>query len=463
MSMSRISPGTVRQMPNMPKGLAKLPRWRWQFWHQGLRSRCRRIWRWVFTSGLASVLSVGCISPLPFREVQRPTPESSSSSTPSSGERLVLNREGFVPVENQPSVSISKQSSDEKQTTQQSGTTPFEKIEAGLSQARELFRKEEYSRAETIFERLSENKHVTPQIVQEALYHQAECLRLQGHYPRAADLYSRLLKEFPQTFYRDQAIQRMFDIANYWLDDTREEMREDLERQNGQRWFVWPRFFHLSRSKPFIDREGRALQKLDEVRMYDLRGPLAPQALFMCGTVKLYHQNFQEADRYFSQLVNSHPDHPLAIKAIELAILCKNLGTGGSVYDGRRTAEARQLVQAALFYYPTLANEKKEELLRQLEGITLQEADKEYQMAEFYRRIDKPGSAYWYYDLVRRRYPNTRYAQMATERMNELRVRAEREGHTVPDPARRNNTAENMQRNAQGSPIPLPGDNRGPR
>ena len=42
--------------------------------------------------------------------------------------------------------------------------------------------------------------------------------------------------------------------------------------------------------------------------------------------------------------------------------------------------------------------------------------------AEFYRRTGHPGSAYFYYEIVRRRYPNTPYADEAIKQMQNLRA-----------------------------------------
>jgi outer membrane protein assembly factor BamD (BamD/ComL family) len=304
-----------------------------------------------------------------------------------------------------------------------------------LAAARELFRTEQYAKAEELFYHVAEMQKISTAHVQEAMYYRAECLRLQGYYPKAADLYVDLLNKFPQSSYREQCVQHMFAIADYWLDDTRQEMREDAEKRQGKRWFVWPRFVSFERTKPLLDREGRAVEKLEQVRLHDLNGPLADRALFMCGTVKLFNENFREADHYFSQIAERHPNSKLAPKAVELAIYCKHMSTGGSDYDGRKTAEARKLVQTALTTYPELAREKQEFLMKQLVGINLQQAEKDYKAAEFWRRTGHPGSAYFYYDMVRRRYPGTKYANLSAERMNELRGKLEKEqARKPPDP-----------------------------
>jgi outer membrane protein assembly factor BamD (BamD/ComL family) len=332
--------------------------------------------------------------------------------------------------------------------------------EGRMASAREAFRREEYVKAEDLFYDIAESKDTPPNLAAEAIFYRAECLRLQGHYPKAADVYVDLLNKFPVCAYREQATQHMYDIANYWLNDTREEMREEQERRQGKRWFVWPRFISFDKTKPTLDREGRAVEKLEQVRLADMNGPLADQALFMAGTVKLYNENYREADHYFSQIQKKHPNSKLAPKALELAIFCKHMSTGGSDYDGRKVAEARDLVQAAFRNYQELATEKREFLDKQLKGITLQQAEKDYKIAEFYRRTGHPGSAYWYYEVVRRRYPGTKYADLAGQRMIDLRGKLEKEQSKLPAVAPANTgppaTPGAPQAVPQSAPAPSP-------
>ncbi len=81
------------------------------------------------------------------------------------------------------------------------------------------------------------------------------------------------------------------------------------------------------------------------------------------------------------------------------------MSTGGPDYDGRKVAEARIMVDTALRSYPELAQKESGFLEKQLGSISLQQAQKDYNTAEFYRRTNRAGSAYFYYGLVRRRYP----------------------------------------------------------
>jgi outer membrane protein assembly factor BamD (BamD/ComL family) len=292
---------------------------------------------------------------------------------------------------------------------------------AELAGAHVLYRDGKFSDAEKIFHHVAGNTKNPPAIAEEARYYEAECLRRQAHYPKAADTYAKMLNDFPSGAYREQAVQHMYEIANYWLDDTRKEMEEYKEEREGKRWVVWPEFAHFESTKPLLDEEGRALEKLEQVRYNDMTGPLADKALFLAGSVKFYRKEYKEADFLYSQIVEMHPNSPYVEQALELAIISKQLSTGGAAYDGRKVAEARKLVDTALRNYPKFANEKGDFLNRQLFSITMQQAEKDYQVAEFYRRTGHPCSAYFYYEIVRRRYPGTPYFNLAEHKIEQLR------------------------------------------
>src|SRR5262249_20432383 len=148
-----------------------------------------------------------------------------------------------------------------------------------LAAAHDLYRQGDIAKAQSAFNKVAENKKNASVIAEEARYYEAECLRQQGQYPKAADTYSKMLQDFPSGTFREQALQHMYDIANFWLDDTRLEMDEAKEKREGKRWFVTPRFVNFDKSKPLLDEQGRALELLEKVRYNDMTGPLADKAL----------------------------------------------------------------------------------------------------------------------------------------------------------------------------------------
>jgi len=243
----------------------------------------------------------------------------------------------------------------------------------------------------------------------------------QDQWPKSSDTFHKMLLDFPSGTYRARACKRMFDIANYWCDDIRKEQVAKREAADKKWSPVLTPVVHFEKKKPFLDLEGRALQTLEQVHLNDIGGPLADKALFLAGGIKFYREDYKEADYYYSQLVEQHPNSELAPKAIELGIIAKHLSTGGSDYDGKKVAEARLLVDTAVRAYPELAREKSAFLTRQVTSIDFQQAEKDFNIAEFYRRTKHPGAAYYYFEIGRRAYPNTRFAELATQRMMEIR------------------------------------------
>ncbi len=265
------------------------------------------------------------------------------------------------------------------------------------------------------------------EVFEECIFNEAECLYAQGYYPSARDTYAKLIKTFPTTRYRREAIERQNYIAEYWLEDTRKEMQEHEEVAQGKRWFVVPRIMNWDREKPTFDEENHALKACEAVYTQDPSGALAPQALFRAGGLNFYRERYDDADLDYSLLVEQYPRSPLAPAAMELAIQSKIRQVGGPDYDGRKLTEARQMVDKAVRSFPEL-NNKKEFLDRTLTNINEQQAQKDYNVAEFYKRTHHPGAAHFYYELVRLRYPGTEWEKKAMDRLNEIRqdVAAER-------------------------------------
>ncbi len=351
---------------------------------------------------------------------------------------------------------------------------------AELEGAHNLRKQEEHAKAGAIFHRLANNQKNTHNIIEEALFYEAECHYLQKDYREAEPLYQNCLKGFSRgkdstwTFrygrFQEQAAHRLYDIALYWLEPTIDQIQAYKEKREGKRWVVLPAsYFHVSRDKPFLDMHGRALRALDAVALYDIKGPLGARAMFQIATVKMFHENYKDADFYYSQVYQHHPESPDAPKALKQAIICKQLMTGGSAYDTRVLQEAQQLIQASKSY-PELAN--NEFLRRQLKSIGEQQADRDYNIAEFYRRTGHPGSAYFYYELVRRRYPNTDYARKADQRKQEMQARLDRqsakpgakkeEAPPIPPPPQPlpptwTGPPSSLPGNFSGTPLPGPG------
>jgi outer membrane protein assembly factor BamD (BamD/ComL family) len=303
-----------------------------------------------------------------------------------------------------------------------------------MAEAKQLFTDGQYAKAHDVFKQLADNTGNNAVLAEEARFLQAETRRLRGHYPDAVDVYHRLLMDFPTGAHRREACARTFEISDYWLDDFRDELT--ARAANGEKGvYHWrPRWPDpTDKTKPFVVQESRATEALEHVHTHDVTGPVADKALFWCGYVNFIRGNFDEADHFFSQLVELHKDSPLRPQAMAYAIQAKNNATGGAVYDGRKCAEALHLIHVAEASVPELTRdpEMADRLTRAKFAIRYQQAEKDFRTAEYYERTGHPGSAVFYYELVRRRYAGTQYADVATER-KELLAKMMAEGKNPP-------------------------------
>jgi outer membrane protein assembly factor BamD (BamD/ComL family) len=182
---------------------------------------------------------------------------------------------------------------------------------------------------------------------------------------------------------------------------------------------------------PAMDAEGHATIILNTIRVHNIKGPMAEKALFMLGTINFFRKEYKEADFYFTQLYEQHPDSEHAAKAIKQSVICKQLATGGPIYDLRGVEQSKKLLMTMQGAYPELARDQQW-VETQLAGMNIQQAERDFKIAEFYRRTGHPGSAYFYYELVIRRYPRTDFANKAAERKAELRTKVEKEGAAGP-------------------------------
>ena len=308
------------------------------------------------------------------------------------------------------------------------------RAEEKLAEAEALFNGASYGDARDAFKRLADNTGNPATLAERARYMQAECDRMQSRYPQAVDTYHRLLMDFPTGAHRREACARVFEIADYWLDDFRDEIT--TRTASGEKGVLhWrPRWNDpLDKSRPFLVQEGRAVEALEHIHTHDVTGPTADTALFWCGYVNFVRGNFDEADHFFSQLVELHPESRWRPQAIAYAVQAKNNATGGAVYDGRKCAEALHLVQMAEATVPEVTQDPAmaERMTRARFAIRYQQAERDFETARYYERTGHPGSAVFYYELVRRRYPGTRYADLATERKDFL-MQTIAEGRTPP-------------------------------
>jgi outer membrane protein assembly factor BamD (BamD/ComL family) len=297
----------------------------------------------------------------------------------------------------------------------------------GLAKAEDAYRRDQFDQAEKMFEEIADDQKNRPEVAERARFYQAESLRRQNYYPKAVDTYNKLLNDFPAGLYREQAVGQMYLIAVEWLQPVRDEIAEKAKPEKDRKEKSWTDnlvLVNFDRKLPTFSVEERGLQTLERVYFSDPTGPNADKALFMLGRVNYERGNYRDASRYFQQLAETNDRSPLRDEALKLAIIAKNNSTGGPQYDSRETAEAMRLINGAKATSPTLSREQDGKFLdQQALMVRYQQAEKDFGTAEFYRRTGHPGAAWFYYELVLRRYPGIKpFADQAAARQAELKA-----------------------------------------
>jgi hypothetical protein len=247
-----------------------------------------------------------------------------------------------------------------------------EAISNGMAEARDLFRRGKYEEAAKRFHQFENELKYPVAVSQECFFVEAECYRLLKEYPRAADVYSELLKRFSETLYREQVLQHLFEIANYWLEDTRTEMKAARDAGEGRRPPLELRLPQRDKSKPTFGQERKALAILGLVRAADTNGPLADRCLFTQAAVKFFRNEYAVAGHLYEELADGYPRSALAYPALKYALLAK-LHARGALDRG---AEVRKLVERARREYPAEAAADAEFFERQLKQVEALEKKK---------------------------------------------------------------------------------------
>ncbi|MGC3969868.1 MAG: outer membrane protein assembly factor BamD [Pirellulales bacterium] len=92
----------------------------------------------------------------------------------------------------------------------------------------------------------------------------------------------------------------------------------------------------------------------------------------------------------------------------------------GPQYDPTPLNKAEKLADHTLKNYAQAMPEERPRLYQAQEAIRAQVAEREYDLAEYYRRLDYNRAARAHYANVLKDYPDTKFAELAKQRMTEI-------------------------------------------
>ena len=293
----------------------------------------------------------------------------------------------------------------------------LELIKSEFNLADQLFEKKEYKSAGKKYHSLAKKYEDTP-LEEEALFKEGECYFSLQQLPAAEEAYAKLLKKYINTRYTPQAVERLYSIATYWLDDARLEANK--EKAKTSRFTRMVNFF--DKTRPTFDTEGRALKTIETIAQHEPSGPIADDAIMLAGAYKFSQEN---PDKYFlaandyEQVVLNQPKSEHADKAYFLGVQAYLKSYRGTQYDPSELNKAEQLAKAALAR-KSLTGEQRTKLEQDLKDIEMQRAERDFARGQDYVNMRRRNAARFYFGQVVSKYPETEWAKKAKVELQKL-------------------------------------------
>ena len=232
----------------------------------------------------------------------------------------------------------------------------------------------------------------------EACYYIGRCWEKLNRFYQAFLSYDKLVVTYPNSKRIQEALEREYRIGEYFLN------------QKPKKWLgisIYDLVEHPS---------------LEIFRRIAERAPYskyAPASLYKMGMILVELKRWEEAKDTFQKIVDNYPDSKwFKLAKFQLSLVCSKLSLG-SDYDDTYYQEAKKGFEEFLKNNPEAKISKEAKKI--LEEIKEKEAKKYFDIAQFYKKQKKFKSAIIYYELLVRKYPESKYAQEAEKILRKLK------------------------------------------
>ncbi len=285
---------------------------------------------------------------------------------------------------------------------------PDERIaRQSFQEGEELFRNRQYADAAAQY-KIAARRWPDSTLEEDAMFMVGECHFFADRYPKANDAYSNLLKKYDNSRHLDRVVARQFAIARFW---------EQLDRAKPKA-VISPNL--LDPARPMFDTTGNALATYESVHLNDPTGPLADDSVMATGNAYFLDERFEDADHYYGILRRDYPKSEHQKNAHVLGLRSKLRKYQGAHYDGAPLKEADELIGQMDIQFAQ-APEERERIVRAKEAVRAQQAQRDFEMAEYYTRRGRAGAARFYYNQVTEQYPDTRFAELARQQLGTIK------------------------------------------
>ncbi len=234
----------------------------------------------------------------------------------------------------------------------------------------------------------------------EAVFLLGECYFNQRDFWKALERYTEVAENAAGELFQ-LANQRCVDVARAFL--------------SGQKRIVW-RILRLPAYDEGIDILDRVWERIPGSRLGEVALKLKADFHFNRGDLDL-------AQDEYANLAQQYPSGRYTQLAMLRTAEAAQAAFSGIRFDDGPLVEAEERYRQMQATFPAYA--QRERVGERLEGIRQQRAEKDLDIADWYRRTGQPGAAEYYYRLVLQDWPDTLAASQAQIRLRALGVRLE--------------------------------------
>lgn len=285
------------------------------------------------------------------------------------------------------------------------GMEPNEPVaRAAYQEGETFFRQQKYAESAKKF-KYAAKRWPDSELEEDALFMQAESYFFGDRYSAACDTYVNLMKKYENSRYLDKVVPRQFAIARYW---------EQIDRAE-HHWVVTPNF--TDKTRPWFDTRGNALATYQTVHLNDPTGPLADDSIMAKANSHFLNDEFADADTYYTMLRESYPQSDHQPAAHLLGLRSKMRMYQGPSYDGKPLDDAKELIEQMNTQFPRDLTQEQTRLQEAARAVRGQLAQRDFELGEYYAGTRHYRAARYYYQRVIKDFADTRYAELAQQRI----------------------------------------------
>lgn len=269
--------------------------------------------------------------------------------------------------------------------------TPKEQFDYAMS----YYNVKGYDRAIREFEKLI-NAFPNSRYAAESQYYIGRSNESMDEYYKAFNAYQTMIDKYPYTDRLDEVIDRQYEIGVIFFEGKR------------------GRFLGM----PIVRSEDRAIEIFNKVIQNSPYRENVDKAYFKLGLVYIERKDFLNARESFNNLIENIPESPLVDRAKYKAAYCAYQFSLEPSYDQQATDRAIEEFKEFIQRYPE--SELAQKAQSEIDELNEKRAKNLFSIAEFYESRRQPKSAVIYYEDIINKYPKTKWASKAMEKITIL-------------------------------------------